>query len=141
MRSDAGINAAVMNFNSDFCPYEANSAECKKNVTMLWPAMAKALFGDKDTVPQLCMNMKVCNKTKSKDNMGRVGGVANAYVGGESVFFKGVANRVGGVANALGSMNRLGGVANIDFLTEGVANRVKGVSNGARGMANLLKLK
>ena len=75
--SDVGIGATMESLNRDLCPYHPNSAACKKNVTALWPDMANALFGNKDTVPSLCQQTGDC---KSKGVVGR-GVVSRGVVG------------------------------------------------------------
>ena len=72
--SDAGIHATIQSFTRDLCPYFPNSDACKKNVTAMWPAMAKALFSNKDAVSSLCKQAGDC-KAKGVANRG----VANAF--------------------------------------------------------------
>lgn len=58
------INATIESFNRDLCPYYTNETEaCRKNVTLLWPSMASALFKNADVPEAACQGMNKCNKT------------------------------------------------------------------------------
>ena len=67
LATDMVIEATVTSFKNDLCPYLSNDTKaCQKNVTAVWPAMAKAFFNEKTnpTGPTLaCQTMKQCNKT------------------------------------------------------------------------------
>ena len=59
--TDQVLKATVNTFNNDLCPYEAPEGAteaCQKNVTAVWPLMAKAIFSNEDKVPMtVCQNM------------------------------------------------------------------------------------
>ena len=59
--TDQVINATVVSFNRDLCPYMAPNNDtkgCQKNVTAVWPSMAKAIFSNTHLMPiKACQNM------------------------------------------------------------------------------------
>merc|ERR1712088_63529 len=66
LASDEVIQATVESFQRDLCPYEVVAAqleECNKNVTKLWPAMAKGLFSSTKAQGMVCQGLKKCNAT------------------------------------------------------------------------------
>ena len=63
---DEVISATVDSFNRDLCPYYSNDTKgCQKNVTEIWPLMAKALFVNPVAQRMVCEGMKMC-KTEQK---------------------------------------------------------------------------
>ncbi len=68
LASPGVVNATVTSFLRDLCPYYApnnDTKACEKNVTLLWPPMASALFNDPDVPMNACQEMKQCNKSKT----------------------------------------------------------------------------
>lgn len=61
LMTDQVINATVVSFNRDLCPYMAPNNDtkgCQKNVTAVWPSMAKAIFSNTHLVPiKVCQNL------------------------------------------------------------------------------------
>ena len=66
LASDEIAQATVDSFKRDLCPYYIAAAyeeECEKNVTALWPAMAKGLFSSTKAQGMVCQGIKQCNAT------------------------------------------------------------------------------
>ena len=59
--TDQVLAATVISFRNDLCPYEAPEGAteaCQKNVTAVWPSMAKAIFSNENKVPMtVCQNL------------------------------------------------------------------------------------
>ena len=76
LASDEVIQATVDSFHRDLCPYEVVAAqleECNKNVTKLWPAMAKGLFSSNKAHEMVCQGIKKCNATATASHSLRQG--------------------------------------------------------------------
>ena len=66
LASDEIAQATVDSFKRDLCPYYIAAAyeeDCEKNVTALWPAMAKGLFSSNKAQGMVCQGIKQCNAT------------------------------------------------------------------------------
>ena len=68
LASDEIAQATVDSFKRDLCPYYIAAAyeeDCEKNVTALWPAMAKGLFSSTKAQGMVCQGIKKCNATRA----------------------------------------------------------------------------
>lgn len=64
LASDETVNVTIKSFNRDLCPYSGkDTVACQKNVTALWPSMARALFTEQSIPEVACLAMKKCSSS------------------------------------------------------------------------------